>query len=195
MRFILLALGANRPGLWGPPQETFTRSIVVLKRVGIQIVAKSQIYQTDPVGGPGRASYVNAVVLVRTSLPPTKVLILVKQIERAAGRHTRGRWAPRPLDIDILDDRSLTLGWRHRRDARLPAMAAKRRPNRPELAVPHLVLPHPRMHLRAFVLVPLLDVAPTWRHPVLGLSGRTLLQALRVQRRGVRRARQQWPSN
>ena len=194
MRFILLALGANRPGLWGAPQVTLPRAIEALKLVGIQIVEKSRIYQTAPVGGPGRAPYANAVVLAKSSLPPTKVLALLKQVERAAGRRTHGRWAPRPLDIDILDDRGKTLGWRRRRDATVRTIAAKRGPARPALTVTQLVLPHPRMHLRAFVLVPLLDVAPYWRHPVLGLSGRALLQALGVQRRGIRLAGQQWPS-
>src|SRR5262249_8436131 len=80
-------------------------------------------------------------------------LRLVKGLERQAGRRLGQTWGPRPLDIDILDFGGRRLGWppgRHRRG--------------------RLILPHPEAHRRAFVLVPVADIAPAWRHPVLGAT-------------------------
>jgi 2-amino-4-hydroxy-6-hydroxymethyldihydropteridine diphosphokinase len=89
------------------------------------------------------------------------MLRLLKRIERRAGRRLGRRWGPRPLDIDILDYRGTRIGWPPRR----------REPGR-------LILPHPEMHRRVFVLVPLLEIAPHWRHPILGLGARALLSHL-----------------
>jgi 2-amino-4-hydroxy-6-hydroxymethyldihydropteridine diphosphokinase len=193
MRNILLAAGANCAGLWGSPEDTLVRAISELNRYGIHIITPSSLYDTAPIGSPGQASYLNAVVLARSALPPTKILAAIQWIERAAGRRPRARWAPRPLDIDILDDRGITLGWRHRRDGALGPLISLRGRARPVSSVTQLIVPHPRLHQRAFVLVPLLEIDPTWRHPVLGVSGRALLLRLGPQRRGVRRAIQQWP--
>ncbi len=193
MRTLLLALGANCPGLWGTPHETLVRSVTALKNHGIQTTAMSRLYVTAPVGGPKQAAYLNAVVHASSALPPTKVLATIKRIEWDAGRRTRGRWAPRPLDIDILDDRGMTLGWQRRRDGSFGSHSSHSAPSHPPAAVRHLLLPHPRLHQRAFELDPLLDVAPFWRHPVLGVSGANLMQALGAQRRSVRLAGVQWP--
>lgn len=193
MRNILLAVGANCAGLWGSPEDTLVRAISELNRYGIHIITTSSLYDTAPIGGPGQASYLNAVLRARSALPPTKVLAAIQRIERAAGRRPRARWAPRSLDIDILDDQSLLLGWRHRRDGTLGPFLSLRGLVRPTSSVVQLILPHPRLHQRAFVLVPLLEIDPTWRHPVLGISGRALLLRLGPQRRDVRRAIQQWP--
>jgi 2-amino-4-hydroxy-6-hydroxymethyldihydropteridine diphosphokinase len=115
-----------------------TRGVVVLKT--------SAWYETEPVGGPAvQASYLNAVALLRTTLPPRRLLERLLEIEREAGR-VRGpeRDAPRELDLDLL----LYGGVR--------------------IDEPGLVVPHPRLHERAFVLEPLRDVAPDLVHPVLG---------------------------
>jgi 2-amino-4-hydroxy-6-hydroxymethyldihydropteridine diphosphokinase len=103
---------------------------------------------------------------------PAALLRLIKRIERRAGRRLGVRWGPRCLDIDILDNGGRRLGWPRRR----------RQQGR-------LMLPHPEMHLRAFVLVPLLEVDPHWRHPTLAVSGRTLLARLpRASCRGIRQS-------
>jgi len=104
-----------------------------------RVVAISPVYETQPVGGPPQPDYLNAVVTVETELSPRELLGVAKALEAEAGREPvdpERRWAPRPLDIDILvvgDER---------------------------VAEPDLVVPHPRIHQRAFVLAPLADVAP-----------------------------------
>jgi 2-amino-4-hydroxy-6-hydroxymethyldihydropteridine diphosphokinase len=162
VKAVLLGLGANIPGRWGPPGATLARAVRELTQAGVRVLRLSDIYSTAPQGTGPQPRYLNAVALVAAPLPPAALLRLLKRIEREAGRGLGRRWGPRPLDIDILDHGGRRIGWLSRR----------REPGR-------LVLPHPEMHTRAFVLVPLLQVAPRWRHPVLGLGARTLLARLR----------------
>lgn len=172
MGFLLLGLGANLAGPWGSPRDTLRRTRRELSRSGLVILAASRIYETLPLGPGRQAPYLNAVLLLQSHEAPAALLRLIKSIERRAGRRQGARWGPRCLDIDILDYGSRRLGWPQRR----------RQPGQ-------LVLPHPEMHLRSFVLVPLLEVDPHWRHPVLGLAGRTLLARLpRGSRRGIRQS-------
>jgi 2-amino-4-hydroxy-6-hydroxymethyldihydropteridine diphosphokinase len=137
------------------------RALDELSRAGIRVVRISRTYSTAPLG-PGRQDrYLNSVALVAARLPPAVLLRLLKRIERRAGRRLGRKWGPRPLDIDILDYRGTRIGWPPRR----------RQSGR-------LILPHPEMHRRVFVLVPLLEIAPHWRHPVLGVGARALLSHL-----------------
>ena len=104
-----------------------------------RVVAISPVYETEPVGGPPQPDYLNAVVAVETVLSPRELLVVAKALEAEAGREppgAAGRWGPRPLDIDVL-------------------MVGEERVDEPDL-----VVPHPRIHQRAFVLAPLADVAP-----------------------------------
>jgi len=104
-----------------------------------RVVAISPVYETEPVGGPPQPDYLNAVVAVETALSPRQLLEVAKALEAEAGREPTDpdkRWGPRPLDIDIL-----VMG-----DERVDE--------------PDLVVPHPRIHQRAFVLAPLADIAP-----------------------------------
>ena len=126
----------------------------------------SDFFRTKPVGGGRQPDYLNAVVLTQAKLAPAALLRLTKGLERQAGRRPGRRLGPRPLDIDILDYGGRRQGW--------PGRARGRA---------RLVLPHPEAHRRAFVLVPLAQVAPRWRHPVLGASARTLLGRLGWTRR------------
>lgn len=101
------------------------------------VVAVSGVYETDPVGGPeGQAPYLNAVVELDTDLSPRELLDAGRRLEDAAGRLRTERWGPRTLDVDILLVGDLTV-------------------NEPDLQVPH-----PRLWSRAFVVVPLQDLAP-----------------------------------
>lgn len=101
------------------------------------VVAVSPVYETVPVGGPQQPDYLNAVVVLETELDARGLLGIAQDLEREAGRDRGGeRWGPRPLDVDVL----LVGDERH--------------------SEPDLVVPHPRMHQRAFVLAPLADVAP-----------------------------------
>jgi 2-amino-4-hydroxy-6-hydroxymethyldihydropteridine diphosphokinase len=149
-----------------------TRALQEIERSGVRIVAVSNYYSTKPVGDTPQPRYLNAVALARTSIAPGALLRLLKQIERRAGRRTARAMASRPLDLDILDYGGRRTGGPGRRRER-----------------GRLILPHPEMHTRAFVLAPLLEVAPAWRHPVLGRSVRALLAQLRpVDRASVRQA-------
>ena len=111
---------------------------------GVDVVAVSGVYETDPVGGPPQGPYLNAAVRIETSLAPRDLLRVARALEEAAGRVREARWGPRTLDVDLL------------RCGDVPCEQAD------------LVLPHPRMHERPFVLVPLADVDPD-----VDLSGTT----------------------
>jgi 2-amino-4-hydroxy-6-hydroxymethyldihydropteridine diphosphokinase len=138
----------------------------------VKLVKVSSFFSTAPVGPGRQPRYLNAVALAEPGLAPGALLRLAKRIERRAGRRFGPNSAARPLDIDILD-----YGGRRLRGADRPRARGR------------LILPHPELHARAFVLQPLLQVAPAWRHPVLGLSAKTLLARLtRATRAGVRQA-------
>ena len=168
---VLLALGANMSGAWGSPCETLARAQRELAMAGLHTLRASPLYATSPLGPGRQAPYVNAVLQVQASLAPGALLRLVKRIERRAGRRFGPHWGPRCLDIDVLDFGGRRLGWPARRRER-----------------GRLILPHPEMHLRAFVLVPLLEVDRHWRHPALGSAGRALLgRLIPSSRRHMRR--------
>jgi 2-amino-4-hydroxy-6-hydroxymethyldihydropteridine diphosphokinase len=104
--------------------------------LGAEVVATSAVYETPPVGGPEQGPYLNAVVALRTADPARRLLERAHEVEAAAQRVRIERWGPRTLDVDVL--------WV---DGEV-------------VDEPDLVVPHPRMFERAFVLVPLADVAP-----------------------------------
>lgn len=112
--------------------------------------------------------FYNVVIMTRTNHSIGGLLRLFKIIERMAGRRVRSRWSARPLDLDLIDYGGRMLNW-------------------PTLNLPGgpLVLPHPLMHQRGFVLVPLAEIAPHWRHPVLGLTAGALLRRCPGLRRGI----------
>lgn len=103
------------------------------------MVAVSPVYETAPVGGPEQPDFLNAVIAVDTTLTARELLELAHRIEAEADRVRTVHWGPRTLDVDVL-----LVGDEHVDD-------------------PDLVVPHPRMTERAFVLVPLADLDPTWR--------------------------------
>ena len=159
---VLVGLGANCPGAWGTPAETIAQALGEIERFNIAVLAVSPLYQTAAVGNARQPPYVNAVALLDTHLSPEALLRVLKAIERRAGRRGGRPWGPRSLDIDIIDYAGLV---RHWRGGHAGFDRAGARP---------LVLPHPLAHRRSFVLKPLLDIAPDWRHPALNRSGREL---------------------
>ncbi len=143
----LIALGANL----GDPRSTLRQARETLGDLG-EVRATSWLYRTRAVGGPpGQPDYLNAAVALDTSLSPQALMLALLGTEALSGRVRLDRWGPRVLDLDLI-------GYGER-----------------VLDTPRLTLPHPRAFERAFVLAPLADVAPGWRHP---LSGESVRQAL-----------------
>jgi 2-amino-4-hydroxy-6-hydroxymethyldihydropteridine diphosphokinase len=169
---LLLALGGNRPGRWGWPADNIAQACRALQAAGLRVTRASCLYLTEPVGGGRQPAYLNAVVMVSGAPAPGSLLRTLKRIERRAGRRPALPNSARPLDIDILDYGGRRIGWPPRRRER-----------------GRLVLPHPLLHLRTFVLVPLAEIAPHWRHPVFGRRPQAMLaQLVPKARSGVRQA-------
>jgi 2-amino-4-hydroxy-6-hydroxymethyldihydropteridine diphosphokinase len=180
----LVALGANVAGRWGTPAATLVEAVRRLSASGLRVVKVSALYETAPIGRSSQPRYRNAVVQIQAALPPARMLALFKQVERQAGRRPGPRWGPRPLDLDLIAYGRLRAGRQ-----RLPGRS-RRTPPPTDRA---LVLPHPQVAERRFVLVPLLDVAPYWRHPVSGLGARDLLCRLPRPRGEIVRSLDAWP--
>ena len=166
---IFIALGSNERGLHRSPAQAMRHIAAQLAKSGCHVERASSLYLTEPLGGGRQPAFVNAVLMVRAQLPPARLLALAKQLERAAGRRRGRRNGPRPIDIDILDYGGRIIG-----QSTLSARSG-------------LVLPHPELHRRRFVLQPLLDVAPRWHHPLLDRSARQLLARLPARPGIVRR--------
>jgi len=165
-RFGLISLGSNAISPWGDRTETIRKAMLVLQELTQTHSQTSQLYETPafPVGsGP---NFVNAVVAFYTQMSSTALLTQLHAIEAQAGRTRTKRWGPRTLDLDLIalgDEVSPDLPT-YQRWVDLPLQ------DQMSQTPDQLILPHPRMHERAFVLVPLADVAPSWIHPVLGRS-------------------------
>ena len=164
---IVIAVGSNLPGPDGAaPLETCRRAVARLDTLpGLQLRGLSRWYLTDPMPPSCQPVYVNAVAVLRVeagavSPDPDVLLARLQAIELEAGRYRSVPNAPRTLDLDII-----AMGDRGE-------MVRK---------APDPVLPHPRAHLRGFVLVPLHDVAPDWVHPVLLRRPAELLRMLPPQ--------------
>jgi 2-amino-4-hydroxy-6-hydroxymethyldihydropteridine diphosphokinase len=166
MMMILIAIGANLPDRDGtPPLETCRAALRALSEPsGTRLRAMSRWYETEPVPPSGQPNYINGVArlsrLPGADFGPETLLARLHAIEARFGRQRTAPNAARTLDLDLIDMEGIV------RDS------------------PDPVLPHPRAHLRAFVLLPLLDVAPDWVHPGNGLGGRQLLRA--ADQTGVR---------
>jgi len=153
--YTLVAIGANLPSpTHGPPRATCEAALAELSRRGLRIVRRSRWYESAPVPLADQPWYVNGVVAVETDLSPEDLLALLHDVERQFGRERRELNAARVLDLDLL-----TYG-----DVVRPG--------------PPPILPHPRLSERAFVVLPLADVAPDWRHPVTGQSVADMRRAL-----------------
>jgi 2-amino-4-hydroxy-6-hydroxymethyldihydropteridine diphosphokinase len=152
---IVIGIGSN---LAAPPAktplETARAALAELPRVGIHVVARSRWYQSEPVPASDQPWFVNAVAIVASQVGPEALLDRLLALEADFGRVRGAPNAARTLDLDLLDHDSCLY----------------------ETAT--LTLPHPRLHQRRFVLEPLREIAPHWRHSRLGLTARELLDDL-----------------
>ncbi|MEP2890782.1 MAG: 2-amino-4-hydroxy-6-hydroxymethyldihydropteridine diphosphokinase [Tateyamaria sp.] len=159
---MLVALGSNMISEVGTPIEALQQAVIGLERAGAVIRAQSQFYTTPAMPVGIGADFVNAALVIEVSWALGETLMRMHEIEAQMGRRRVSRWGERVVDIDLL-----AVG-----DKILPNMATLRTwmdlaPEKQRESTPEqLILPHPRMHERAFVLVPLADVAPDWVHPV-----------------------------
>jgi 2-amino-4-hydroxy-6-hydroxymethyldihydropteridine diphosphokinase len=148
-----IALGTNLGERLGNLNDAISR----MEAGGVAIRKRSHVYETDPWGYTEQPAFLNMVVEAQTSLEPNALLDFLKGIESEMGRENTFRNAPRPIDLDILFYDDLVID------------------------SPPLVIPHPRMSDRAFVLVPLADIAPNHLHPTLGETVLHLLMQIELQ--------------
>ncbi len=153
---IHIGLGSNLPSpTHGPPRAVLEAAIAAMGQAGLTVVARSSWWRTAPVPATlDQPWYLNRVVEVSTTLPPDDLMALLLDIEARLGRTRDQRWEARVIDLDLIDY-----------DGRVAAG-------------PVAILPHPRMAERGFVLKPLAELAPGWRHPVTGAAIADLIAAL-----------------
>jgi 2-amino-4-hydroxy-6-hydroxymethyldihydropteridine diphosphokinase len=157
---ILVALGANSNGPWGTPRDAVAQALHRLNGAGIRMKRASQLLVTAPFGVTDQADFVNAVAELETQLTPDALLARLHVIERLAGRRRTLRWGPRTLDLDLIDYHGLIR------------------------SAPPPVLPHPGIAERIFVLAPIAEIAPQWRHPQTKLTAAQMLARLDEQGEG-----------
>jgi 2-amino-4-hydroxy-6-hydroxymethyldihydropteridine diphosphokinase len=150
-----IALGSNVAGRFASPAAAVEAAIDTFRVNNINILCRSRLYRSAAWPNPLDPEFVNAVAAADTDLPPAALLARLHEIEAEFGRIRRLANAPRTLDLDIVDYAGLVSG-----EGESP------------------LLPHPRMADRSFVLLPLAEVAPDWRHPVTGRAIDELIRAL-----------------
>ncbi|MFP4481803.1 MAG: 2-amino-4-hydroxy-6-hydroxymethyldihydropteridine diphosphokinase [Thermovirgaceae bacterium] len=141
-----ISLGSNL----GDRLGIMRQAVILLKEHCLYLKASSDVFETPPWGEKNQPRFLNACILVETDKTPQKLLELLLNTEKDLGRTRRYTWGPREIDLDLIFFDDLVM---EEKD---------------------LTIPHPHMHRRAFVLLPLEQVAPDWRHPVLGKSVRKL---------------------
>lgn len=164
-RFMVCYIGVGSN--LGDRRAYITKAIALLKAThGVRVKMVSPVYETKPQGGPkGQPDFLNLVIRADCAMPPGKLLLILKNVERRAGRkERRKRWAAREIDLDILLCDGLII------DKNI------------------LKVPHPRMKERYFVLRPLCDIAPRLKDPVSGEKFSEILSMLQQGRKGLKLA-------
>lgn len=154
---IFIALGSNLSFEDLTPVQILRRSVERIRDLGMEIKSASSIYETPPFPVSDQPNFANAVIEVKTELPANAVLDACLKIEHGFARERATRWGARTLDLDLLayDDQIVP---NRNRWMELAALD--------DADIADLVVPHPRLHKRMFVLLPLMEIAPDWCHPV-----------------------------
>lgn len=151
MAIVYIGIGSNL----GKKEENCLKAIKLLSGMGIVIREKSSIYETEPWGAKDQPMFINVAVEAETEKEPLELLETLKHIESDMGRQDSYRWGPRIIDLDILLYNDIVMN------------------------APNLRIPHPLMHQREFILMPLSEIAPDKVHPVLKKTIRELLSGLK----------------
>lgn len=168
---ILVGLGSNLSTSRGGPKEILLFALSLFAEYGIPVLRLSSFYETEPVGPTDQPSFINAVVQVDWKGDAPTLMSSLHAIEDRLGRQRANRWHARTLDLDLLDFKHMVV----------PDKKAWRAAGLTMLPPETLILPHPRMHERLFVLEPLQEVAPDWVHPCLHQTAKTLADGIKGQ--------------
>jgi len=170
----LIALGGNIPTSEGGPEYTLKQGLKSLARREIEVKDVSRFYATPCFPKGAGPDYVNAAAVLMSNQTPEILMQVLHEVEAEFGRARTQRWGQRTLDLDLLaveseiwPDEDTHRAWRD-------LSIQDQMQNAPD----KLILPHPRLQDRAFVLVPLAEIAPDWRHPIFDLSVREMLERL-----------------
>jgi 2-amino-4-hydroxy-6-hydroxymethyldihydropteridine diphosphokinase len=167
---IYLNIGSNLTSIFGDKLENIKKSVIELTKLDIKIIKISSFYETPSYPDKKKPKFLNICVKLKTKLSALNLLIKLKKIEKLIGRRKSQKNAPRVCDIDILDF------------------------NKQILDSKNLVIPHPKTHLRNFVLYPLKEIEPNWVHPIFNkkidffisqLSLKSHIEITRIKKNGI----------
>ncbi|MBC7322440.1 MAG: 2-amino-4-hydroxy-6-hydroxymethyldihydropteridine diphosphokinase [Acetomicrobium sp.] len=152
MEGVGIGLGSNM----GDRLNNLRTAVQLLKNAGFIVKKQSDVFETPPFGVKEQPYFLNACLLAESDMEPKKILRLLKSIELKMGRKRRMRWGPREIDLDILFMDNLI----YRDD--------------------ELAIPHPRLQERPFIIVPLFQICPKWKHPLLGVTVEDLYRSVNI---------------
>ncbi|MEM9138270.1 MAG: 2-amino-4-hydroxy-6-hydroxymethyldihydropteridine diphosphokinase [Pseudomonadota bacterium] len=181
----LVALGSNQPTSLGGAEATLAKATeCIISGYALYVKSISRFYRTPAFPDESDPEFVNAALRLQTESSPHDLLATLHAIEEHFGRDRRQRWGPRTLDLDLLLADDLVLP----NASQVRTWMGKSSDNGTIDAPPHLTIPHPRLHERAFVLGPAQDIAPNWTHPILGKTLADLWNALPDSERSALKA-------